>query len=104
MFICYHADMVRNLFIVALLLLLTSCSSGMSLYVSDEETAHYRTFARITSADDSEKTYFKVKKRNRQIMAEKELYNNNKGTSISFAGGKHKDKNWSSGFILRYTY
>ncbi|GEM_PF-5231168 len=99
--------MVRNLLIVISLLLLTGCSqswNGFSLYISEEETNHYRTFARITDVEDTEKVHFKVKKRERQVMAEKELYNNDKGMTCSLAGGKHKEKDWSTGFVLRYAY
>ncbi|MDG1286753.1 MAG: hypothetical protein P8P30_04215 [Rickettsiales bacterium] len=97
--------MVKKLFIVTFSLLLTSCSNnGLSLYVSKERTAHYRTFARITDAEDTDKVHFKVMKRERQVMAEKELYSDDEGTSWSVAGGKHKDKDWSAGLVLRYAY
>lgn len=95
--------MKRFLYIVAIAPLLASCDSGMSLYVSDEKNNHYRTFARITDAEDTEKTYFEVKKRHRQVMAEKELYQAPQ-TTLSVAGGKHKDKDWSAGLILRYNF
>lgn len=86
------------------LFLLSSCSNGgLNLYVSDEKTAHYRTFARITDAEETEKVHFEVKKRDRQVMAEKEFYKE-KNTSMSVAAGKHKDKNWSAGMVFRYGF
>ena len=91
---------------VMLISLLSACGGqGVSLYVSQEKNNHYRTFARITDAEETEKVHFEVKKRHRQVMAEKELYKSKtQKTSVSVAGGKHKDKDWSAGLILRWNY
>ena len=95
--------MIRKLFILVSLFLLCSCSSGINLYTSDEKNNHYRTFARITDAEETEQTYFEIKKRTRQVMAETEIYRS-KTANICVAGGKHKDKDWSTGLILRWNY
>ena len=95
--------MIKNLLIVVSLLLLCSCSNGFNLYTSNEKNNHYRTFARITDAEETEKTYFEIKKRKRQVMAETEIYNSD-DSSLCIAGGKHKDKDWSTGLVLRWNY
>lgn len=88
---------------VSCLLLLGACSNGVSLYVSDEKNSHYRTFVRITDVEDTEKVWFNIRKRDRQVVAEKELFHRKK-TSLSIAGGKDKDKDWSGGLVLRYNF
>ncbi len=95
--------MLKILSVVSSLLLLTACGDGMSLYVSKERNNHYRTFARITDVEDTERIHFEVKKRHREVIAERILYQDKKA-SLCIAGGKHKDKDWSSGLVWRWNY
>ena len=83
---------------------LSACGDGMSLYVSKEKNNHYRTFARITDAEDTEKVHFEVKKRYREVIAERVLYTGDSNETLCVAGGKHRDKDWSAGLVYRWNY
>ena len=85
-------------------LLCTGCGDGgFSLYVDDERTNHYRTFARITDVEDTENVHLTVRKRESQIMAESEFYRE-KDTSVCLGAGRHRQQDWAGGVTVRYNF
>lgn len=95
--------MDRNHLIVASMLLLSGCGEGVNLYASTDREAYSRTFVRFTDAEDTDKVLFEVKKRPREVIAEKTLYKDEKN-DVALSGGKHKDKNWSLGLMWHYHF
>ena len=95
--------MIKVFTVLPALLFLTSCSDGVSLYVTKEKNNHYRTFARITDAEDTEKVHFEVKKRHREVIAERTLYKGD-DSALCVTAGKHKDKDWGTGLVWRWNY
>lgn len=75
----------------------------MSLYVSQEKNNHYRTFARITDVEDTGKVHFEIRKRDREVIAERALYKG-EDTTLYVTGGKHKDKDWATGIVFRWNF
>ncbi len=104
MFVCYDLIMKRAITCLISIVLLSACSDGFNVYSSQDKNNHYRTFARITSVEDTERVMFEVRKRHREILAEKELFRFNDGKIISLAGGKHREKDWSGGLVMRWNY
>lgn len=77
----------------------------MSLYLSKEKNNHYRTFARVTDAEDTERVHFEVRKRDREVIAERELFISDDGKrALCATGGRHKDKDWSGSLVMRWNF
>lgn len=87
-----------------ILLFTTACTSGVSLYVDNERTALQRNLARITDAENTDRTYFQLTKRNREVMAEHEIWGNEKMHLLVGGGRGDRGKRWNSGLVLRYEY
>jgi hypothetical protein len=93
--------------LIAVLLtpLLFGCGiGGISVYKDSERNNHYRNFARITDAEDTDTVHFTVRKRQREVMAEREVYRWSDDLSLNGSCGRERQRRWNGALTMRYNF